>query len=702
LVFDALNQSIYDAALLPSNFRHLLPPSRNFVKLTLDNLDLEGLQEAVDLEPDADAERKIEIIIAYLEDKMPLVSPLIEQFARKHLELSHLVNRTDSYDSNTGVSIEQDEHSGHARLVVEHESLPGVPDRPGIECMRYLVALDAISFLIPEASGTARIECSIGIWHSLLANDEDVVEEDEVAELDNLERASQILLGQAGLNLSTTCFLEWGGKLRLQGKVEANVLGGTEEFVEDIDITRDVGLFRGDDETVTGQFTPLEDPENPESGKFTIHYRLQQLPYAQAYDWVRVTFNRVDISVVPMSQFPRVSLLIQAFVNRDQGEDGDSMVPFRSDLFDRVPPNITLTDWTYNVVYPEDDVGSELSLELHAILINPVNGQEIRRLETRRVIPRFSNEQLEAVEGDTLVEAAANGAVAEWGIPVGLAATSLVMTDDAEQLRVTLTLRNERFEPFEVPPEFQGKTFDIEFPSVYVENDTDHGLSGEAELMFTFHVDVVANEQSTRVYSDETRILVGDFDEVELELTGPPGKRGVVARPGDELVLEVSGIDFDWPPFDPHDRLGAATLRVTVPEGDELDHRNVGLLTAWSHLTRDRDVQNFEARMRITTTSPPPAPRLFFPGVDLDVPEQQVAAGATVTLEYAGLVEWATSGRLARSTDDGQTWREEAQLNTDDPAGTFDVTVDQTTQYRLEVSNVAGTNFSRVLTVRVP
>ncbi len=77
-----------------------------------------------------------------------------------------------------------------------------------------------------------------------------------------------------------------------------------------------------------------------------------------------------------------------------------------------------------------------------------------------------------------------------------------------------------------------------------------------------------------------------------------------------------------------------------------------------------------------------------------------VAQGTQTRLAYEGLVEWATSGRLARSVD-GEEWVGEAPVNTDDPSHSLEVAVNETTFFRIEVANVAGTTFSRVLTVRV-
>ena len=651
LILDALNQSIYAAGLLPSNVRHVFPSLGEFVN------------GGADMAQTGD----------------------VELFARRHLEAAHMVNRTDSFSS---VTVESGGGGSGDVLAVEHDPLPGVPDAPGIECMRYLVALDAISFENLQAAGFARFECSIGVWHPLLADDDQVVAADEVAELARVDTRAPIVLGRAGLNRSAICFLEWGGKLRLAGKVEAATLGGTTEFIHDIEMSE--GQF-----TALGEFSP-EEPGHPGSSKFTVHYRLQQLPYARAYDWIQVTFNDVRLSAPPLSFLPQGSaLLLEAYVNA--GDIG-TMIPFRSRRLDQPLARIVLDDWDYDVIYPEDRIGAELSLEVRAIRLNPVNGQEIDRFVAPRVIHRFSNAQEDAITGDDLIEAANNGAVAEWGIPAGLPATAFVMADESNQLQATVTLRNQRYELGSAPPLFAPKTFDVEFPMVHVENDTDHGLSGEGELRFSCSVEVRASDlpggdSLPSVWSGDTRVLRAS-DPIDLDLPGPPTARGVYARPNDELVFRVSGQDLDWPPADPHDRMGTARISVTVPEDDRIDFRNAGVLEQQS------STNDFVAHVRVITTSIPPAPRCTFEGLEPDVTDISVAPGVSVTLAYDGLVSWATSGRLARSID-GETWEEQASVDTTDPADSFDVAPVQTTHYRLEVSNVAGTNHSPTLIVTV-
>jgi hypothetical protein len=332
-------------------------------------------------------------------------------------------------------------------------------------------------------------------------------------------------------------------------------------------LDRLVGLFGRDEQSVTHQVTA-------DSGKFTIHYRVQQLPYSRAYDWVRVGFGRIQLPPLSPSLFPRsTSLVIEAFVN-------DESRPFRRELFDNYAQTINLDGWTYEVIYPEGDVGTELSIALHAVVLDPVTNLEVDRFEAARVIPRFSSEEMEAVEADDLIAAAADGAIAEWGIPAGLPMTAFVMRDDDAQLRVTVTVQNQRFNAAKIPPASQPKRFDVEFPSVFIENDTDHGLSGVGEIRFRCSVSVRAPGQSDEdppqfSWSEETRVLEAE-DPVDLTLPGPP-QRSVVARPGDDLDIRVNRLDFDWPPFDPNDRMGTATMRVTVPAGgkrstDDVEH----------------------------------------------------------------------------------------------------------------------------------
>jgi hypothetical protein len=576
--------------------------------------------------------------------------------------------------------------------------------------MRYRLSLDTIEFLDPGLSAPqTRVEWSLGVWHPLLASDTDEIRPGEVAELASGEVIAPVARGAAGLNTETIAFLEWGGKIRMAGKVDIRGIAlGIEDlgdFVIDVNVDERTGLFFGTDaQTVTGEFTT---PQR----KFRIHYRLQQLPFARAYDWVRVTINSLLLTPEIISELnPGLLVYFEAFVN-------NLTQPFRSGfagtlgaLWDgglgAVHPEVGETffavgdaPWSYDVIYPRDDIGATLAIQVtlifHEAGIGPdlVPGPEVRRVTVSREIPRFWDADRRAIAADDLPTAADNGAVAEWGIPAGLSGSGLRMTSEDGRLRIDVTLRNQRFDPAPVPAGFKAKVFDIEFPSVLVNDDTDPGTSGIGELKFACRVRLTADGETTPFDVGTTSVIEVEAPE-DVSLPGPPRLPGLRARPGDRLELTVSAKDYDWPPLDPHDPLGDANEWISVPADDALDHRVNGLRLLSNN-------SRFEPRVRIITASPPPVPRLRFQGFAEDLTVLEVSPGDAVTLAFQDLV-WATSGSLQRSVDDGVTWDEDTGFDGAPPeSGELTSTPPADgTQYRLEVSNIAGSSHSDILYVR--
>ncbi len=185
----------------------------------------------------------------------------------------------------------------------------------------------------------------------------------------------------------------------------------------------------------------------------------------------------------------------------------------------------------------------------------------------------------------------------EWGIPLGVAGTTLRLHDDDHALTAHVGLRN-RVASADVPIQHVPKRLEVSAPRVEVFRDFDP--VGPGELQYWLSVDRLSTDDYyTAVGRRKIFIQAAAGDHVRLD--APPLQGSF--KPDSHLLLTAAGIEFDnpgFPWFNPNDWLSKASVDVPVgfDDGADGEHKIASL----SEYALIADVR---------TLSPPPVPVLL-------------------------------------------------------------------------------------------